>query len=135
MIYFLIYLFLEVMVTTDIASRIGGVATFIEIIASAVLGIVILLNFRHTLSENIQALQMRQIDMDGFTQRNLMGLFGAILLILPGFLGDILGLLMQFTLISKLLINRFSRKFQKPNQPKEDYVIDAEIIDDTPTLR
>jgi UPF0716 family protein affecting phage T7 exclusion len=123
------------MVTTDIASRIGGVATFIEIIASAVLGIVILLNFRHTLSENIQALQMRQIDMDGFTQRNLMGLFGAILLILPGFLGDILGLLMQFTLISKLLINRFSRKFQKPNQPKEDYVIDAEIIDDTPTLR
>ncbi|MFA5214825.1 FxsA family protein [Sulfuricurvum sp.] len=135
MIYFLIYLFLEVMVTTDIASRIGGVATFIEIIASAVLGIVILLNFRHTLSENIQALQMRQIDMDGFTQRNLMGLFGAILLILPGFLGDILGLLMQFTLISKLLINRFSRKYQKPNQPKEDYVIDAEIIDDTPTLR
>lgn len=135
MIYFLIYLFLEVMVTTDIASRIGGVATFIEIIASAVLGIVILLNFRHTLSENIQALQMRQIDMDGFTQRNLMGLFGAVLLILPGFLGDILGVLMQFTLISKLLINRFSRKYQKPNQSKEDYVIDAEIIDDTPALR
>ncbi len=135
MIYFLIYLFLEVMVTTDIASRIGGVGTFIEIIASAVLGIVILLNFRHTLSENIQALQMRQIDMDGFTQRNLMGLFGAVLLILPGFLGDILGVLMQFTLISKLLINRFSRKYQKPNQSKEDYVIDAEIIDDTPALR
>lgn len=135
MIYFLIYLFLEVMITTDIASRIGGVATFIEIIFSALLGIMILVNFRHTLSENIQALQMRQIDMDGFTQRNLMGLFGAILLILPGFLGDIIGILMQFTLITKVLINRFSRKYHTPNQPKDDYVIDAEIIDDTPALR
>lgn len=135
MIYFLIYLFLEVMITMEIASHIGGVATFFEIIGSAVAGIMILLNFRHTLSENIQALQLRQIDTEGFMQRNLMGLFGAILLILPGFLGDILGILMQFTLITKLLINRFSRKYTKPNQPKDDYVIDAEIIDDFTAIR
>lgn len=135
MIYFLIYLFAEVMVTTEIASRIGGVATFIEIMASAAIGIVILMNFRHTLSENIRALQSRQIDTDGFMQRNLMGVLGAILLILPGFLGDAVGLLMQFTLVAKLLINRFSRKYTKPNQPKDDYVIDAEIIDDFTAIR
>lgn len=135
MISFLIYLFLEVMVTTQIASRIGGVATFIEIISSAAVGIVILLNFRHTLSENIRALQSRQIDTEGFMQRNLMGVLGAILLILPGFLGDAVGLLMQFTLVAKLLINRFSRKYVKPNQPKDDYVIDAEIIDDFTAIR
>lgn len=135
MIYFMIYLFLEVITTINIASRIGGVATFVEIIGSGVLGILILLNFRHTLSENINALRMRQIDTEGFMQRNLMGLLGAILLILPGFLGDIIGALMMLSLILKLLINRFTRKYHTPNQPKDDYVIDAEIIDDSSALR
>lgn len=136
MIYFLIYLFLEVIITVNIASRIGGVATFVEIISSAVLGILILLNFRHTLSENIRALQMRQINTEGFMQLNLMGLLGAILLILPGFLSDCIGVLIVFLLLVKLLINRFSRKYTKPNQPKkDDYVIDAEIISDTTVLR
>lgn len=135
MIYFLIYLFLEVMVTTEIASMIGGLATFLEIVGSAFLGIFILMNFRHTLAENVYALRTRQIDMESFSQRNLMGLFGAILLIIPGFLSDMIGILMQFSLLSSLVINRFSRKYHTPTQPKDDHVIDAEIIEHTPTLR
>lgn len=135
MIYFVIYLFLEVIVTVDIAGRIGGLATFFEIVASAFLGIMILMNFRHTLSENIYALQTRQITMESFTKRNMTGLLGAIFLILPGILGDIIGILMQFSLLSSFLVNRFSRKYRPPTQPKDDNVIDAEIIDDFPTLR
>ncbi|MBD3809017.1 MAG: FxsA family protein [Sulfuricurvum sp.] len=142
MIYFLIYLFVEVLVTVEIASRIGGLNTFFEIVGSAFLGIFILMNFRHTLAENVYALRTRQIDMDGFTQRNLFGLFGAVLLILPGMFGDILGLLMQFSLLSKFFVNRFSGKYRSQNfqesytpPQKDDYVIDAEIIDDTPALR
>ncbi|MCK9372397.1 MAG: FxsA family protein [Sulfuricurvum sp.] len=139
MIYFLIYLFLEVIITTKGASVIGGGATFVEIIASAAVGILILLNFRHALAENIHALQTRQIDPKGFMQQNLLGLLGAILLILPGFLSDSIGLVMEASLGMKLLINRFSRKYTQPNQTnqskKDDYVIDAEIISDTTLLR
>lgn len=135
MIYFVIYLFLEVIVTVDIAGRIGGLATFFEIVASAFLGIMILMNFRHTLSENLYALQTRQITIESFTKRNMTGLLGAIFLILPGILGDIIGILMQFSLLSSFLVNRFSRKYRPPTQPKDDNVIDAEIIDDFPTLR
>lgn len=135
MIYFVVYLFLEVIVTVDIAGRIGGLATFFEIVASAFLGIMILMNFRHTLSENLYALQTRQITMESFTKRNMTGLLGAIFLILPGILGDIIGILMQFSLLSSFLVNRFSRKYRPPTQPKDDNVIDAEIIDDFPTLR
>lgn len=139
MIYFLIYLFLEVTLTIEIASRIGGLATFFEIVGSAFLGIFILMNFRHTLSENLDALRTRQIDMQGFSNRNLMGLFGAILLIIPGFLSDIMGILMQFSLFGSLIINRFTRKYTPENHTyttqKDDHVIDAEIIDDTPALR
>ena len=135
MIYFVIYLFLEVIVTVDIAGRIGGLATFFEIVASAFLGIMILMNFRHTLGENLYALQTGKITMESFTKRNMTGLLGAIFLILPGFFGDIIGILMQFSLLSSFIVNRFSRKYQPPTQPKDDNVIDAEIIDDFPTLR
>ncbi|MDD5158538.1 MAG: FxsA family protein [Sulfuricurvum sp.] len=135
MIYFVIYLFLEVIVTVDIAGRIGGLATFLEIVASAFLGIMILMNFRHTLGENLYALQTRQITMESFTKRNMTALLGAVLLILPGFLGDMIGVLMQFSLLSSFIVNRFSRKYQPPTQPKDDNVIDAEIIDDFPSLR
>lgn len=135
MIYFVIYLFLEVIVTVDIAGRIGGLATFLEIVASAFLGIMILMNFRHTLGENLYALQTRQITMESFTKRNMTALLGAVLLILPGFFGDMIGVLMQFSLLSSFIVNRFSRKYQPPTQPKDDNVIDAEIIDDFPSLR
>lgn len=135
MIYFLIYLFAEVILTVEIASQIGGLATFLEIVGSAFLGIFILMNFRHALSENLEALRTRQIDMQGFSNRNMMGLLGALLLILPGFLSDIIGVLLQFSLVGTLIINRFTRKYQPPTQPKDDHVIDAEIIEHTPTLR
>jgi len=135
MIYFLIYLLLEVTFTIEIASRIGGLATFLEIVLSAFVGIFILMNFRHTLAENIYALRMRQIDMEGFSQRNIMALFGAIMLIVPGFLSDLIGIVLQFSLFSSLIINRFTRKYHTPTQPKDDNVIDAEIIRDTPSLR
>ena len=140
MIYFLVYLFLEVTVTLQIASKIGGLATFLEIVGSAFLGIFILMNFRHALAENIDALRTRQIDMQGFSNRNISGLLGAIFLILPGFLGDIIGIAMQFSLVVTLLINRFTRKYPTENYhtyttQKDDHVIDAEIIDDTRSLR
>ncbi|MGD9969448.1 MAG: FxsA family protein [Sulfuricurvum sp.] len=136
MIYFLIYLFAEVMISVEIASYIGGWATFFEILFSAVIGMMILMNFRHALSEHVYALRMRHITMEEFANRNLMGLFGAIMLILPGFLGDFLGILMQFSLFSSLMINRFGRKYHEtPSQPKDDHVIDAEIVSDTPALR
>lgn len=49
MVYFLIYLFLEVLISVNISSAIGGLATFFEILASAFIGIAILVNFRNTL--------------------------------------------------------------------------------------
>ncbi|HZF70931.1 FxsA family protein, partial [Sulfuricurvum sp.] len=59
----------------------------------------------------------------------------AILLIVPGFLSDIIGILMQFSLFSSLIINRFSRKYPTQTKSKDDNVIDAEIINDSTTLR
>lgn len=138
MIYFLIYLFLEVIITVEVASRIGGLMMFAEIMVSALIGIAILFNFRSTLILNIMELKERRINANGFYQRNLLSLLGAILLILPGIFTDIMAVLIHITLLGSLIISRFMPKYPTSNQPhqsKDDHVIDAEIISDSPALR
>jgi len=137
MIYFLIYLFLEVLISVQISSAIGGVATFAEILLSAFIGISILINFRKNLIENMTAVSYNCIDLEQFQKLNLFTLIGAILLIIPGFLTDILGLLMQFSVITSMIVNRYNVKsgkcntsFEEQNNLQKDpNVIDVEIIE------
>jgi len=135
MIYFLIYLFLEVLISVNIASAIGGIATFVEIIFSALVGVGILMNFRETLSENMHAVSMKCIDLNQFQKLNLFTLFGALLLIVPGFFTDILGVRMQFTVVTKMFVNRYASKYgncnEKNQEKKDENVIDVEIVSDT----
>lgn len=144
MIYFLIYLFLEVIVSVNIASAIGGVMTFFELIVSAMIGFAILFNFRNTLAENMKAVSYNCINLQQFQELNLFTLFGAVLLILPGFLTDIGGLLMQFSVFTTMLVNRYSARHGQCDTPmhhehthytyherKDDDVIDVEIINDS----
>ncbi len=145
MIYFIIYLFLEVMVSVNFSSEIGGFNTFLELVASAFLGFVLLVNFRTTLMENIQALSMQKIDLLEFQRLNVFAILGAFLLILPGFLTDIIGILLQFSVVTKILVNRFTAKSNYQNSDsstythtkihtqKDDDVIDVEIISNDTT--
>jgi len=134
MIYFLIYLFLEVVVSVNIASAIGGVWTFVELIASALAGFAILANFRGTLAENIHALNQARIDPMEFQQLNLFTILGAVLLIVPGFLTDIIGILLQFSVVTKMLVNRFVAQSKHQSSThhtqKDTHVIDVEIVSD-----
>ncbi len=138
MLYFLIYLFLEVIVSVNIASKLGGLATFSEIIMSAVAGFFILVRFQDTLRENMKMVSTRTIDLRQFQELNVFTLLGAVLLIIPGFLTDILGILLQFHVFTSMLVNRLSAKYNthntkdfNSNQTKEDNVIDVEIISDS----
>ncbi|QSZ42075.1 FxsA family protein [Sulfurimonas aquatica] len=143
MIYFLVYFFLEVVISVEISSYLGGVLTFAEILLSAFIGISILINFRKTLVENMTAVSYNCIDLEQFQRLNLFTLFGAILLIVPGFLTDILGLLMQLSTFTSLIVNRYNVKSGKCNSSyKEQYnikkdsdVIDVEIISDNPSIK
>ncbi len=133
--YFLIYLFLEVLVSVNISSAIGGLATFFEILLSAFVGISILINFRQTLVENMTAVSYSCIDLNEFQRLNLFTLIGAIFLIIPGFLTDIIGSLMQFSVITSMFVNRYNVKsnkcnntFIQENDKKDSDVIDVEII-------
>jgi 2-isopropylmalate synthase/UPF0716 protein FxsA len=135
MIYFIVYLFLEVLVSVNISSYLGGLLTFFEILFSAFLGIAILVNFKSTLRENFAAVSYNCIDLQEFQRLNLFTLIGAILLILPGFLTDIIGILLQFSVLTSMIVNRYGVKshkcktdFEKNKSEKDSNVIDVEII-------
>jgi UPF0716 family protein affecting phage T7 exclusion len=143
MVYFLVYLFLEVLVSVQISSAIGGLATFFEILLTAFIGISILVNFRKTLVENMSAVSYSCIDLEEFQRLNLFTLIGAILLIIPGFLTDILGILLQFSVVTSMIVNRYNVKSGKCNtsyeeqidKQKDSDVIDVEIISDSSTTK
>ena len=146
MIYFIGYLFLEVLVSVNISSAIGGLATFFEIILSAFIGISILVNFRKTLVENLTAVSYNCIDLEQFQKLNLFTLIGAILLIIPGFMTDILGALMQFSVVTSMIVNRYNvnsgkcktktqENFRQNNIKKDSDVIDVEIISDNSSIK
>ena len=140
--YFLLYLFLEVIISVNIASYLGGLLTFVEIVLSAFIGVSILVNFRSTLAENLSAVSYNQIDLVQFQKLNLFTLIGAILLLVPGFLTDIIGVIMQFSVFTSMLVNRYgvksnqSKMYEENNHIKKDSnVIDVEIISDSTTIK
>jgi len=144
MLYFILYLFLEVLVSVEISSAIGGLATFFEIVLSAFVGISILVNFRKTLVENMTAVSYNCIDLEQFQRLNLFTLIGAILLIIPGFLTDIVGILLQFSTFTSMIVNRYNVKSGKCKTSFEDEninikrdsnVIDVEIIEHNAPLK
>ena len=138
MLYFLVYLFVEVLLSVNISSAIGGVFTFIEIMLSAFIGLSILVNFRKTLVENMTAVSYSCIDLEQFQRLNLFTLFGAIFLIVPGFLTDIVGALLQFSAVSSMIVNRYNVKSGNCNtniKTKDSNVIDVEIIDAKPITK
>jgi len=132
--YFLLYFFLEVLVSVKISSYLGGLGTFIEIIFSAFVGMTILSNFKSILMENFKAVSHYTMDLEQFQSLNLFTFFGAILLIIPGFLTDIIGLLMQFSLVTTIIVNRFYDDknscdiYEKNDVKKDSDVIDVEVI-------
>ncbi|MGB3751405.1 MAG: FxsA family protein [Arcobacteraceae bacterium] len=162
MIYFFIYLFLEVMISSTITSTIGGLNTFFEILLTAIIGMIILKNFKLSLVENIAKARTGQITQEEFIKANAGKAIGAILLIVPGFFTDILGVLLQFSFLVGMLGKVFS--FKNPNhrttystnfgstafkydektykntnnshyKRNTDEIIDVEIIDDTKPLK
>jgi len=135
LVYFLIYLFLEITLSVKISSQIGGLYTFLEVIFSAFSGLFLLTNFKYTLGSNMAMIFSGEMDMKEFQRLSLFALLGAFLLIVPGFFSDILGVLLQFSAFGTYFARKFLRLKPKPkykNSNKGDVdseVIDVEVID------
>jgi UPF0716 family protein affecting phage T7 exclusion len=118
------------MVTTNIAGSIGGLLTFLEIILSAGVGFFLLINFRYTVTQSMGMLMSGQMSVEEFQKLSLFTLLGAVLLIIPGFFSDMLGVALQFSFIGTFIAKKIFKLKNKKNRRKDnDDAIDVEIID------
>jgi len=137
--YLLLYLFVETLVSVAIASSIGGLLTFFEIIISAFVGFVIIATFNYSIRDSLNAVVRGEMSQSEFQRMNLASIGGAILLIIPGFFTDIVGLLLQFQKIASIFAIKIlqlknnnqekKEKFDPFTKQGEDDVIDVEVID------
>jgi len=139
MIYFIIYLFLEVMISSSISTSIGGLNTFLEIVLTAIIGIFLLKNFKLSLADSIAKARSGQITQEEFIKTNVGKALGAILLIVPGFFTDIMGIVMQFSFLVVLLSKVFTfktpmnRTTYSTNFSSTDFGYDAKRFTNTNT--
>lgn len=133
---FFAYLFIEVLLSVQVAEVIGGLGVFAEIMLSGFFGLALLLNVKTTMVESLKAMSNNCISMKEFQELNIFALLGAVFLILPGIFSDMLGILMQFSVFTALLVSRVNNTNGECKTTQgEDNVIDAEIISNDRSLR
>ena len=113
---------LEIYLLIKIGSQIGAIVTILMIFSTAIIGVY------YAKYEGLNTLK------SGFSQlsknRNptyevISGAaiaFAALLLIVPGFITDIVGFLLIFPISRKLILNKFSKKFDSKNNTKKNYI-------------
>ena len=133
---FFAYLFIEVILSVQVAEMIGGLGVFAEIMLSGFFGLALLLNVKTTMVESLKAMSNNCISMKEFQELNIFALLGAVFLILPGILSDMIGVLMQFSVFTALLVSKFNKANGECKTTQgDDNVIDAEIISNDNSLR
>jgi len=136
MIYFLVYLFIEIFVTYEFTQILSPLGTFFEFLLTGFIGVYLLKTLNLSLVESMQKVARREISQKEFISIGLFKLMGALFLILPGFFSDIVGVLMQFdefgAFIAKKFIPKKEYREHKESNPfeKDDDIIDVEIIEE-----
>ena len=122
---------IEIYLLIKIGSQIGAITTILLIFTTAIVGIY------YAKYEGLNTLK------SGFTQLSnnkpptyemISGAaiaFAALLLIIPGFVTDILGFLIIFPISRKFIFNNFSKKFKYKNNERNNFIDgDFEDIED-----
>ena len=131
MIYFLVYMFVEIFVSYEFTKIFTPFGMFLEILASAVFGMMLLRTLNFALAENMQKVMRREITQEEFISIGMFKFVGAILLVVPGVFTDILGILMQFEVFGSFVAKKLiTPKETYKQNPFESDIIDVEIIED-----
>ena len=117
-----IYLFIK------IGSNIGAFNTVSLILITAIVGIIYArYEGFNTLRSGMSQLIKNEIPVYEIISGAALT-FAALLLILPGFATDLMGLILIFPPTRKLILKNFSKKYTSKNRKKKDY-IDGEFED------
>ena len=113
---------LEIYLFIKIGSQIGAFNTISLIFITAFIG-VIYARYEgfNTLKSAMSQLVKNELPIYEIISGAALA-FAALLLIIPGFATDILGLLIIFPLTRKLFLKKISTKYSRNNHKKEDFI-------------
>ena len=113
---------LEIYLFIKIGSQIGAFNTISLILITAVVGVAYArYEGFNTLKSGISQLARNELPIYEIISGAALT-FAAILLILPGFATDILGILLIFPYTRKIFLKKFSSKYQKKNSEKKNFI-------------
>jgi 2-isopropylmalate synthase/UPF0716 protein FxsA len=127
--YFLILFFLEIFVTIEVGAYLGGFMTILEIIASFILGVILLQSLKMSFIETIISMSKNRSDMSSMMVGSILSFIGCILLMVPGILSDFIGILLQISVLDTLVLKIFMKN-KKQKKYEDENIIDIEIEDD-----
>ena len=134
-IYFLGYLFLEIVFSYEFMKIFTPLGFFIETLITAIIGVYIIKNIHFSLSENMVKVLRREISEEEFISIGIFKFIGVVLLIIPGFFSDILGALFLFEPFARWIARKFLPKeniYTHKFYDKDNDIIDVEIIEEIP---
>ena len=118
-----IYLFIKV------GSQIGALNTILLILSTAVVGIwYARYEGFNTLRSGMSQLVKNELPLYEIVSGAAIA-FAALLLILPGFATDIIGILLVFPVTRKIILSRYSKKYSTQNKVKKKNYIEGEYED------
>ena len=122
---------IEIYLLIKIGSQIGAISTILLIFITAIVGIY------YAKYEGLNMLKSGFLQLSknqSPTYEVISGAaiaFAAILLIIPGFLTDLVGFLLIFPISRKIIFGKLTKKYKKQNNLKNDYIDgDFEDIED-----
>ena len=124
--------FLELFISMKVGDMIGFLPSVLWILLTMIAGSTLLRLSPYTFMGNMMSMQMGKLDLRSANNASMSYLMRSIMLIIPGVITDVIGLLMLlYTLYLQLLAK------MRPQQPRNDIqtkgdndVIDVEIIDE-----
>ena len=134
LIYFLLYLFLEITISYEFAKIFTPFGLFLEVLFSAAVGLYIIRTLHFSMSVEMQRVLRREISEEEFITMGLFKLIGGILLFIPGVFTDILGLLLMIEPIARFFAKKIfpSNTYTNYSAYNDSDIIDVEIIEEIP---
>ena len=131
LIYIIGLTIIEIYLFISIGSEIGAFTTILLIFLTAITGVY------YARYEGLKTLksgfiQLSKNEAPSYEILSGAGIaFAALLLIIPGFLTDLMGFLLIFPFTRKIIFKKFSKKFKNEKNFKKDYIEgDFEDIED-----
>jgi len=125
------FFLLELYLSLKTGETIGFFWSVVWIVASAVVGMILLQNSPHAIMGQMQSVQRGKLNLKKFQDASMSYFIGSILLIIPGVFSDFLGVVaLGYTLYLHFVAKITPEQTNFNTNQGDDNVIDVEIIDE-----